>query len=281
MILAIETATRICSVALFNENKLIGLLESDEQNAHSRILHILIDDLLKNAGTDLSAVKAIAVSKGPGSYTGLRIGVSAAKGLCYAKNIPLIAINTLESMAFGMKQQAQADGLTVPDGPLCLIPMIDARRMEVFMAIYDRNLQTIKETAAEIITGESLNDWGLGRSKFSSASESGSQDQSENIPESSSQGQNDNIRESGSQGPDKSCQIILGGDGAAKCKDILMTTDLAGSLTFLESFEASAQYMLEPACKAFAEKQFENTAYFEPFYLKDFIAGKPRVKGLE
>ena len=247
MILAIETATRICSVALFNENKLIGLLESDEQNAHSRILHILIDDLLKNAGTDLSAVKAIAVSKGPGSYTGLRIGVSAAKGLCYAKNIPLIAINTLESMAFGMKQQAQADGLTVPDGPLCLIPMIDARRMEVFMAIYDRNLQTIKETAAEIITGESLNDWGLGVTGRS----------------------------------DKSCQIILGGDGAAKCKDILMTTDLAGSLTFLESFEASAQYMLEPACKAFAEKQFENTAYFEPFYLKDFIAGKPRVKGLE
>ena len=257
MILAIETATRICSVALFEDTRLIGLLESDEQNAHSRILHILIDKLLKDAGTDLSAVKAIAVSKGPGSYTGLRIGVSAAKGLCYAKNIPLIAINTLESMAFGMKQQAQTDGLVSPDVPLYLIPMIDARRMEVFTAIYDRELQTVRETTAEIITGASLNDWGF---------VSGLQDQ-EKIHKTSLQV--------------NSLQIILGGDGAAKCKDILTNGQTVNGLTFLESFEASARYMLEPASKAFADKHFENTAYFEPFYLKDFIAGKPRVKGLE
>ena len=242
MIIAIETATTICSVALIKDEKTIGLLESDETNSHSKILHILIDRLLKDAGTDISSVKAIAISKGPGSYTGLRIGVSAAKGLCYAKDIPLIGINTLQSMAYGMRERALSEGIIPEHKHPYFIPMIDARRMEVFTAVYDKDLNAVKETSAEIITPETIDTW----RKSVNASD---------------------------------YVLILGGDGAAKCKEVLPPTK--DTIVYLDSFEASAGYMLEPAIKAFKEQQFEDTAYFEPFYLKDFIAGKPRGKGLD
>lgn len=226
MILAIETATGMCSVALFGDGQVIGLLESDEHNAHSRILHVLIDRLLTDAGITVSQLEAIAVSKGPGSYTGLRIGVSTAKGFCYAKDIPLIAVNTLESMAYGMRLSAGAD---------LFIPMIDAKRMEVYSAVYDAKLALVKETSAEIITADSL-------AAF------------KDYP-----------------------HIYVAGDGAAKCKDILQQQT---NITFLDGFEASARFLMEPTMNAFNAQRFENVAYFEPFYLKDFIAGKPRVKGL-
>jgi len=233
MILAIETATNVCSVALFMDNGVIGLLESDEHNAHSRILHVLIDRLFTETGTSLSQLTAVAVSKGPGSYTGLRIGVSAAKGFCYAKDIPLIGINTLECMAAGMKMHLADTGKTI-DNPL-LIPMIDARRMEVYSAIYNTNLMALRETQAEIITPESFQTLRL------------------------------------------TSPLVIAGDGADKCKNILP----GENITYLDDFQASAAWMLQPAIDAFMHQRFENTAYFEPFYLKDFIAGKPRVKGLE
>lgn len=233
MILAIETATNVCSVALFRDNGIIGLLESDEHNAHSRILHVLIDRLFNETGTSLSQLTAVAVSKGPGSYTGLRIGVSAAKGFCYAKDIPLIAINTLECMAAGMKMNLAGSGKTI-ENPL-LIPMIDARRMEVYSAIYNTNLVPIRETQAEIITPESFSNLRL------------------------------------------TSPLVIAGDGANKCKNILPEE----KIIYLNDFQASAAWMLHPAIDAFRHQRFENTAYFEPFYLKDFIAGKPRVKGLE
>lgn len=232
MILAIETATQICSVALFRNAEVIGLLESDEHNAHSRILHVLIDRLLKETGTVISDLSAIAVSKGPGSYTGLRIGVSTAKGFCYARDIPLIAINTLGNMAAGMNEIAQQRGLMAN---YLLVPMIDARRMEVYLAVYNPEMGVERETKAEIITAESFAD----------------------------------LR--------KTSTLILAGDGADKCKEFLA----GNSITYLDNFNASARYMLNPSIHAMKEQHFENVAYFEPFYLKDFIAGKPKVKGLD
>jgi tRNA threonylcarbamoyladenosine biosynthesis protein TsaB len=244
MILAIETATRICSVALFDASGVIGVLESDEENAHSRILHVLIDRLMKDSKVELNDISAIAVSKGPGSYTGLRIGVSAAKGLCYAKNIPLIAINTLESLAYGMQEYISGGNQAINNRgdesinesePLLFIPMIDARRMEVYSAIFDNNINLLRETEAEIITDSSFENY-------------------------------------------KDLKLIMAGDGAEKCKTVL-----TGSNHYFmpAAFNTSARFMQQSALKALNEKRFENTAYFEPFYLKDFIAGKPKVKGLE
>ncbi len=256
MILAIETATRICSVALFDASGVREVLESIEENSHSRVLHVLIDRLMKDQGIGLQDLSAVTVSKGPGSYTGLRIGVSAAKGLCYAKDIPLIGVNTLESMAFGMREVLISDSkggsqiAGMPGGPViknpkgenpgldsnvCFIPMIDARRMEVYSAIFDTELKSIREAEAEVITTDSFAGY-------------------------------------------KDYKLIFGGDGAEKCKAIL-TGD--NNYFLPDTFNTSARFMQLAALKALEEKRFENTAYFEPYYLKDFIAGKPRVKGLE
>lgn len=244
MILAIETATQVCSVALFKNETLIGLLESSEHNAHSRILHVLIDQLFKDNNIDISKLKAVAVSKGPGSYTGLRIGVSAAKGICYARNIPLIAINTLQSMAYGMKMQHETSTLHAQSADtqkqpgkkeILLIPMVDARRMEVYTAVYDMHLREVRPAFAEIITEQSFSE--LVHDK----------------------------------------KVLFAGDGAEKCRQILHSDQF----TLIEQFQASALFMMEPANKAREMQDFVDTAYFEPFYLKDFIAGKPKVKGLE
>lgn len=227
MILSIETATQVCSVTLSKGKEIICCLESEEKNAHSRVLNALIDRLFKESGTTLTQLSAIAVSKGPGSYTGLRIGVSTAKGFCYAKDLPLIGINTLEGMSYGMKH------LVDSNKPTLLVPMIDARRMEVYMALYDQNLQPVKETTAEIIHADSFSEY-------------------------------------------RDYNLYLGGDGADKCKSIVVDANIH----FLDDFKASANFLLIPALEAFEAGRFEDTAYFEPFYLKDFIAGKPRVKGL-
>ena len=147
-ILNIETATKNCSVALAKNGKTIALREiAEEGYSHAEKLHVFIEELLTEVGLQFKKLDAVAVSQGPGSYTGLRIGVSSAKGICYALNIPLIAVDTLQSLA------AQA-GTTSG----CIIPMIDARRMEVFSAIYDNKLQQIQAVAAEIITEESYQD---------------------------------------------------------------------------------------------------------------------------
>ena len=231
LILSIETATPVCSVALTKDNKIIGIKESDQKNSHSEIVTVFIDELMKENKLVFSDLDAVAVSKGPGSYTGLRIGVSTAKGLCYALDIPLISVNTLQSMAAGMtKQYNQTKEL-----PTLFCPMIDARRMEVYCAIFDNNNHEVRKTKAEIIEPDS----------FKTYLETN--------------------------------QVIFFGDGAAKCKEVIKHPNVV----FLVDIHPSAANMTEIANQKFQKNQFEDVAYFEPFYLKEFIAGVPKVKGLK
>ena len=232
-LLHIETATNVCSVALSCNGQLLSLRETSVKNAHSSVLTTFIEESLRSAGIKTSEIDAIAVSEGPGSYTGLRIGVASAKGLCYALDKPLIAISTLKSMAAGMLNQQ----LRTPNSKLQTFycPMIDARRMEVFSSVFNSGMEEIRETLAEIIDETSFSDF------F------------------------------------KEHTICFAGDGAAKCKPFLEENENA---YFLDDFQVSARYMIRFAENKFLSSDFENLAYFEPRYLKDFIAGKPRVKGL-
>ena len=148
-ILSLETATKVGSVALHVDGQLLGLQLYDIDKSHSKLLHVMIEQLLKNAGLNQSSLDAIAVSAGPGSYTGLRIGVSSAKGICYAMSAKLIAINTLESMAFQVSRYVGDDYI--------LCPMIDARRMEVYCSLFKNNLHILQETEAVIIDHHSFN----------------------------------------------------------------------------------------------------------------------------
>ena len=230
LILIIETATEVCSVALVSDGKLLSIRESDRLNSHSAKLAVYIDEVIKEAGISVKDIEAVAVSKGPGSYTGLRIGVSSAKGLCYALNIPLISVDTLQSMCFEViKSNIQFDS----DAILC--PMIDARRMEVYSAFYDVKLNTIRPVQADIVDEDIYQNY-LSEHK-----------------------------------------VYFFGNGALKCKNILGENKNA---VFDDNIKLSAKGMHAIAERKFLEKDFENTAYFEPFYLKDFVAAKPVVKGL-
>jgi len=182
-----------------------------------------------------TALDAVAVSMGPGSYTGLRIGVSTAKGICFALDKPLIAIGTLQSMAAGAKKGLESRNFGTPALPTLLCPMIDARRMEVYNALYEPDLNLFRDIRAEIILESSF------------ATEL---DQH---------------------------QIWFFGDGADKCKSLLGNHPNAH---FVDDFQLSAAYMVSLAEERFARSEFENVVYFEPFYLKDFIPGIPKVKGL-
>ncbi len=227
LILQIETATTVCSVALALDGKLIGLKEINERNVHAELITLFIQDVLAQTNRSISEIDAVAVSKGPGSYTGLRIGVSTAKGLCFALDKPLIAINTLEAMASGaMAFRSQFNANTL------LCPMIDARRMEVYTTLIDLDGKIIKPTIAEII----------GENTFAS------------IP------------------PQQ--QIVLLGDGAEKCREVLLRQQ---NIVFLSEFNNSASQLNELAREKFNKNDFEDIAYFEPFYLKEFIAGKKTV----
>ena len=231
MILCLETATPVCSVALNESCCTIALRETEGQNAHSEKITNFICEVMEVAKIDYSQLDAVAVSKGPGSYTGLRIGVSTAKGICYAADLPLMAIDTLEAMAYGMKVKL---GSQIGEHDL-LIPMIDARRMEVYAAIFDTNLNKINDTAAQVINENSFED----------------------------------LR--------KDHRLWLFGDGAPKLKKVFENQD---NISIIDGFKPSAGYMLPLAEKALKERNFVDVAYFEPFYLKDFVAGKPHVKGL-
>jgi tRNA threonylcarbamoyladenosine biosynthesis protein TsaB len=234
LILCLETATEVCSVSLALNGRILALKESSGPNAHSSRLTLFIEEVMTSAAHHLSGIDAVAVSMGPGSYTGIRIGVSTSKGLCYSLDKPLIAIPTLQSMALGMKNSLSA--IHYPStGPSLLCPMIDARRMEVYTAIYNMELQTVRETEARIIDETTFQ-----KNLFTHF-------------------------------------LFFAGTGAAKCKSFLSGYQNA---FFLEDFNASAQFMAAFAEEKFNGKHFENIASFEPFYLKDFIAGKPRVKGL-
>ena len=231
LILNIETATTVCSVSLAKDGSLLALKEINGDYTHSENLTLFIQDVCLQADIKLADVDAIAVSKGPGSYTGLRIGVSTAKGLCYSLNKPLIAINTLQHLALSVSEKFRShpeyDKKT--SGPTLFCPMIDARRMEVYCAVYDSSNKEIIPTAAEIIDEHSFAD--LLRSN----------------------------------------QVVFFGDGAAKCKDLLSTNTHA---LFMEDVILSATNMLALSEEAFANGKFEDVAYFEPFYLKDFMIGK-------
>lgn len=218
MILQIETATTVCSVALANQGKLIAVKEVNERNIHAEVITVFIDELLNSAGVKYNQLDAIAVSSGPGSYTGLRIGVSTAKGLCYALDKPLIAVETLEAMAGGLNSLG-----IYTDALLC--PMIDARRMEVYTALFDTSGNTIKPTAAEIIDENSF-----------------AVELTQN-------------------------KIVFFGDGAAKCRGVLS----GSNAIIVEDFYNSAAHLTQKAYQKYQAGLFENVAYFEPFYLKDFL----------
>ncbi len=216
MILNIETATTNCSVSLAKGGATVALKEHDTPNySHSEQLHIFIQEVIDESSLSLKDLDAIAVSKGPGSYTGLRIGVSAAKGLCFSLDVPLISISTLDSMVYQARTK-EAD---------FIVPLLDARRMEVYSAVFDNRLKEIRETRAEIID----------ESSFAEYAQKGT--------------------------------VLLMGSGADKCKEVLT----GPNFDFDVSVVPSANEMSELSYTEFKAGSFENVAYFEPYYLKDFI----------
>jgi len=216
-ILNIETATKNCSISIAKDGETLLCKEMAEQGySHAEKLHVFIEEALKEASLDFSDLTAISVSQGPGSYTGLRIGVSAAKGLCYALDIPLIAVDTLEVLASQLK---------ISEG--IIIPMIDARRMEIYSAIFDANGEKTRETKAEIIDEKSY----------------------EEINE----------------------KIHLIGDGAMKFKEILTDNKF---IFYPEIVYPSAKEMSRLSFEKHKKSDTVDVAYFEPFYLKDFMISK-------
>lgn len=232
IILGIETATTICSVALVKDGKLVAIRESVGTKEHSAALTGYIADLFAEAGFAYQQLDAIAVSMGPGSFTGLRIGVSSAKGLCYALDKPLIAVDTLKSLAWQALQRCIQQKKEIKNVLFC--PMLDARRMEVYTAFFDHNLQVIEPVNAHVITEDSFKTFA-----------------------------------------DK--EIIYFGDGASKCISLL---ESKSNYTHFDNISLSSEAICMLAVGEFENNNFADVAYCEPFYLKDFIAGKPRVKGL-
>jgi tRNA threonylcarbamoyladenosine biosynthesis protein TsaB len=232
LILGIETATSICSVALVKEGKILATLESEGSKEHSAALTGYIAEVFSDAGVTFNQMDAIAVSIGPGSYTGLRIGVSSAKGLCYALDKPFIAVDTLKSMAWLALQKLRQQKKTLDNVLFC--PMLDARRMEIYTAMYDQNLTVVETVNAHIVTEDSFKSF-------------------------------------------ENNEIIYFGDGAAKCTSLF---ESKSNYTYLDAISLSAVSVCMLAETEFEKGNFADLAYCEPFYLKDFIAGKPRVKGL-
>jgi len=227
IILHIETSGLVCSVAISKDKELIFYKESPEKMSHSSSLAVLINEGLNSCKISSSDLNAVAVSQGPGSYTGLRIGVSTAKGLCYGSDILLLAIPTLSIMVQTVINKK--NGIE-KNGNLFLCPMIDARRMEVYNALYDINGQRQTDIKADIISEDSY---------FEIL---------------------------------KNNKIYFFGDGADKCKVLINHLNAH----FINNIYPSAKYMLKLANKKYEAQQFEDVAYFEPFYLKDFIATIPK-----
>lgn len=226
MILCLETATSICSVALCNDNGVAASRESSDSRSHASLLTVFIAEVLAEIGLKASDLDAVAVSKGPGSYTGLRIGVSVAKGIAFAASVPLIGIETTLSMFYGMKEK----NISFPGENILYCPVLDARRMEVYYAIYDTDGKIIKEIKAEIINENTFTD--LSRNNH----------------------------------------IIIFGEGAMKLKTVVKDN----GISIENNFRMSASHLSVPALEALKSRRFENVAYFEPLYLKDFIATKPK-----
>lgn len=221
-ILNIETATTVCSVSVSNNNELLAYKEIDNGFTHAENLHLFIETVLSEAKLGASQLSAIAVSKGPGSYTGLRIGVSAAKGLAYALQIPLISVDTLQVMAAAASEQKACD---------FYCPLVDARRMEVYTAVYNKHLG--RESAVEALIAD---EHSIAKYK-------------------------------------QYTSIAFFGDGMLKCKALLSEL---GNSYFIDNITPSAKFMPVLAFKKFSDNHFEDVAYFEPFYLKDFMILKKK-----
>lgn len=224
IILSIETATPVCSCALLQDGEVIINKESNEGQSHSTLLGVFVHDIMNQVRSSNLKLDAIAISNGPGSYTGLRIGVSEAKGLSYGLDIPMIAIPTPHIMATIIKNK-------VDEGTL-LCPMIDARRMEVYATILDKSLNVIRKTSADIVDSNSYLDL-LSSNK-----------------------------------------VAFFGNGSEKCKEVITHPDAI----FIKDIHPLASAMGILAEKAFSEKDFVDSAYFEPLYLKEFVATIPKNK---
>ena len=219
-ILNIETSTTNCSVSLSKEGETLLLKEDYNSNySHAERLHLFIEEVINEANISKDDLSAVAISKGPGSYTGLRIGVSTAKGLCYALDIPLISVSTLEALA---------DQVKVDDG--VVIPMLDARRMEVYSAIFDQNNNQIRETKAQV----------LDENSFKAYLKNG--------------------------------KVYFIGNGVEKSKEIIIHKNAV----FIENKLPSSENMSKISYDKYKKSDIEDVAYFEPYYLKDFIALKPK-----
>lgn len=228
-ILNIETATPLCSVALAIDGLLIAQRETQEEKSHAARLTVYIEEILKEQGMQIKDLHAIAIGKGPGSYTGLRIGVSTAKGLCYGAGIPLIAVGTLRIMVNRAKEICRERAIPLDENTL-LCPMIDARRMEVFSCLYHVSGEEKEPISAKIIDAATYTRY-LQTSK-----------------------------------------IYFFGSGMDKCREILTHPNAF----FLDEIYPHAAALAALSEEKYHEKQFENLAYFEPFYLKEFVATVPK-----
>ena len=224
LILSIETGTDICSVALANDGELMALRESDEGRDHAKKVALFVDELLRETGVQPSDLDAIAVGKGPGSYTGLRIGVSFAKGMCYALDIPLIAIGSLDALTEVAREDYDAGILDIEEEEWAkakLCPLVDARRMEVYAEVFDNEGKALTDVVAEVVTEDSFKEW-------------------------------------------RKDKFVIFGNGAKKC------TELLSDAIFVD-IAPSARGIVRLVEESFKAQKFEDLAYFEPFYLKEFL----------
>lgn len=233
LILSIETTTSVCSIAVARDGKLLSVRELNSKNSHAEIVNGFIQEVIEESGVSLTDLDAVAVSEGPGSYTGLRIGVSTAKGLCYSLDIPLIAVSTLRSLAAHTRENLKAEDKQKENLLFC--PMIDARRMEAYTAHFNSSLKELRKVEAEVIDETTYLDL-LGEQT-----------------------------------------VIFSGDGSAKYMPLYENNPNA---VFYPEVLPSAKGMLDLAEEKWDQKDFADLAYFEPFYLKAFVAGIPKVKGL-
>ena len=294
LILGIETGTDICSVSLSRDGELIALRESSDGQDHARRLAVYIDEILRENGLKPADLDAIAVGKGPGSYTGLRIGVSTAKGLCYALGIPFIAVGSLESLAWVAVDKHRAGRLggvgsgSVDTGcdaiggvrdwdSALLCPMIDARRMEVYAQVFDSSLHALGEVEAHVVTPGSFAEF-IGSGNFDDGSLASARPDCSADPPYSTRSDliTHSVSSVRSAHPDfPAREFVIFGNGAAKCVDILPRDGLR-----YVDVAPSARGLVRPAYEAFIAGRFEDIAYFEPLYLKDFVVTTAKKKVL-
>lgn len=229
-ILCIESGTNTCSVAFGVDGKVVDTIEShDPNNNHARNLTQFISIILERNGVKAKDLSAVSISKGPGSYTGLRIGVSAAKGICYGASIPLVSVGSLDSITIGAIDRVKENGAEKPD---LYCPMIDARRMEVYTQLFDPTGEKVTEVEAKILDENSFKEILVNQ------------------------------------------KILFFGNGSFKAKTLINSINAS----FIEDFKPSARFMIPVAHRLFNQRIFEDVAYFEPFYLKDFVATVPKNK---